>query len=457
MREVASTFPSFSGHVYRPDDDGFEAARGAWNRCIQHQPELVVRAGSADDVRNAVAYASAQGLPLAVQSTGHGIPHQLTGGVLLDVSDMTGVSVDPKAQTVTLEAGAQWREVAQATDRHGLAPLSGTAWNVGAVGYTLGGGLSLMLRQYGFNADSILSAEVVTADGQLRQVSPTEHPDLFWALKGGGGNFGVVTSLTIRVYPVSRVYNGMIIYPAERSREVIAAWRDWTCAVPDTVTSAAMLVTVPPMPTVPEMLHGKKIVVIRATVSDGDASAIEELKSTLGEPMMDTFGETSYLEAALSGLEPEDPLPAASATALLRDVSEATADRIAALLESELPFIMIDIRHLGGAAGREPEQPSPIGNRDAGFMLATHGIAEDPTIARAIEEESERAFADCGEDLHPGLLTNFISHNSTLEQVRRIYSPAAFARLQEIKRAYDPQNLFRMNHNIPPAGEADAD
>lgn len=439
------------GRAYTPGDDGYDDARQPWNLAVEQRPGVVVMAESTADVTAAVTYARDQGLPLGVQSTGHGAVHDYTNGVLLNLARLSAVSVDRTRQRAEVAAGTRWREVLQELDTSGLAALSGTALSTGVVGYTLGGGLGLMMRQFGFAADSVVSATVVTADGSSVQASENENADLFWGLKGGSGNFGVLTSLEFQLYPIREVYNGVLTYPAEHAVEVLTAWSRWAEEVGDEVTSAAMLAQVPPLPTVPEPLRGRRIVAIRAMTANGDTGPVQALRAELGAPVMDTFTASSYLRAALSGMEPEEPTRSAGRTALFSELSSTTIERMVTLAGVDAPATMIEVRHLGGASGRAPRLPSAVCHRDARYVLAAHSIVGTPEMAAPAEEYLLEAFEAMRPEAYPGVFINFLPPGSSADEVRAAYDEETYHRLQDLKRVYDPGNLFRFNHNIPPA------
>ncbi|WP_162606416.1 FAD-binding oxidoreductase [Jiangella asiatica] len=442
---------ALTGEAFGPGDDGYEAVRLPWNLLIEQRPALVVLAESVADVQATVRLAAEQGLPLAVQSSGHGAVHPCDDGVVLNVSRLTGVDIDAESKIASLDAGARWRAVLEAAAPYELAGLSGTAPTIGAVGYTLGGGLGLMLRRFGFAADSVVAADVVTADGSLVHASQTENPELLWALKGGSGNFGVVTRLQVRLYHVPAVHHGMAVYPGARAAEVLGAWAEWNGGVSDAVTSAVNVMSVPPLPTVPEPMRGQHVAMVRATIAGGDGAELDGLRSALGVPLMDGFRTCTYLEAALSGMEPTDPMPATGSSALLSELSAGAVDTLLAMSAPGSPVPSIEIRHLGGAAAKEPDQPSAVSHRDAGYSAAANAIAPTPEQLAAVQERLAEGFGALSGYTHPGALVNFMPARSTPEKVRTAFSPESYQRLREIKRTYDPSNLFRFNHNIPPA------
>lgn len=451
MNDVQHLRSALVGRAFGPHDDGYESLRRPWNLSIDQQPALVVMAESTADVQAAVRVAAGAGLPLAVQSSGHGAVHPCDGGIVVNVSRMTDLQVDPGAQLARLGAGQRWRSVLEATDPYGLIGLSGTAHGVGVVGYTLGGGLGITMRTFGFAADSLLGADLVTADGELVRADDAQNPDLFWALKGGGGNFGVVTSIDLRLYPVPQVVNGMMAYPGARAAEVVSAWAQWTQHVPDDVTSIVMLVTIPSVPEVPEPMRGQHLVMVLATVVGADTAALDQLRSQLGAPLIDTFAPSGYLRAAMSGMEPEDPSTSAGRSALLTSLSEPTIAQLTAAGGPNSPISALEIRHLGGAAARAPRDSSAIPHRDAPYLVAMHAAPADEAQAAATVDLMDEALAGIADDTRVGMFLNFLHHGSTTDEVRAAYDPATYTRLTEVKRDYDPGNLFRYNHNIPPA------
>lgn len=440
-----------SEKTYEPGDGGYDDARRPFKLTVDQRPARVVMADSVDDVVGALRFARERGLPFAAQATGHGAVRGCTDGVLVNTSRFAGVHVDPERSTARVGAGTRWRDVLTAADRHGLIGLSGTAPSVGIIGYTLGGGVGLLMRTFGYAADSVLAAEVVTADGLRVRADCDENPDLLWALKGGGGNFGVVTALEFKLYPVREVYSGMLAYPAERARELLERWAAWTLDVADDVTSAIALMRVPPFPAIPEPIRGKRIVMLRAAAANGAAAPVERLRAELGAPLMDTFTMSTYLQATLAGMDPDQPVPVTTAGAMLAELSAGAIDRLIAMAGPDSPLMMVELRHLGGAAACQPEQPSAICHRDARFTLGTGAMTPTPEEAAAARTYMQTAFAGLKPYLHAGNVLNWLPSESTDDDVRTAFSDDAYARLRQIKRTYDPDNVFRFTHNIPPA------
>ncbi|MGI5324714.1 FAD-binding oxidoreductase [Actinomadura nitritigenes] len=442
-----SAYGTVRGAVLAPGDDGYDAERTGFQTADPHRPEVIVVAEDA-----AVEHAAERGMPVAVQSTGHGLPLPAGGGLLIATRKMTGVEIDPEARTARIEAGARWARVVAAAAPHGLAPLSGSSPGVGAVSYTLGGGIGLMSRRYGFAADHVRSVDVVTADARLRHVTADSDPDLFWALLGGRANFGVVTSLEIGLFPVQRLYGGGLYFDADLIPEVMDTWRRWTETVPDEMTSSVALMPVPDVPAFPEPLRGRHVAHVRIAYT-GDAAEGERLIAPLravGARLADTVGEMPYTDSGLIHNEPPVPM-AYRATNVA--VAALDGDLVRDLLDLAGPGApdraIVEVRHLGGAMAKPPAVPNAVGNRDAAYLVGLLSkLGADDTGGDALHGRFGGLLAARSR----GQVLNFLfGGNATTEQVRAAYEPETYRRLAELKAHHDPANLFRLNHNIPPA------
>ena len=437
-----------NGPVLRPGDDGYDEERSGFQTARRHRPAVIVGATGADDVRAAVAFAAARGLPVAVQATGHGLSVPADGGVLISTRRMTGVRVDAAGRTAWIEAGVRWDQVVQEAAPYGLAPLNGSAPHTGAVGYILGGGLGVLARRYGYAADHVHQIDVVTADARLRHVTADGDPDLFWALRGGRDNFGVVTGMRIGLVPVSRLYGGGLFFPADLAADVLRAFAEWTPALPDEMTASVGMIPYPDLPMIPEPLRGRHVTHVRVAHL-GDAAAGERLVAPLravGPRLMDTLTEMPYAESGSIYNDPTQP-HAYSGTNLMLSRLDADATRTVLDLagpDAPVPCV-VDLRHLGGALARTPEATSAVGHRDAAYLLRVLSAA-DSAEERAAHG---RVFAAMKPWATGGRSLNFIYDDPA--QVRAAYEPDAYIRLTELKAAYDPANVFRFNHNIPPA------
>jgi hypothetical protein len=442
------------GRVLLPGEEGYDAERAGWNLAVDHHPEVIVVAAAPEDVAAAVRHAASTGLPVAVQATGHGPSVPADGAVLISTRRMTELEVDPEAASVRIGAGVKWEKVIEEAAQHGLAPLVGSTPDVGAVGYLTGGGLPVLGRRYGFAADHVRALELVTADGQLRRATADEHPDLFWAVRGGKGNFGVVTSVETDLMPVERLYGGGLFFPGAATREVLGGWLAWTESQPEEMCSSVALFRFPDVPGVPDPVRGKFVVHVRIAYTGWPAEG-ERLLGPLRalEPVVDT-ADIPYTRIDEIHSDPTEPTPIRDRGTLLRELDNRAIERITALAGPgvELPPGMVEIRHLGGALGREPEPANAIGHRDAAFSLVL-GMVTLPGQDERVDGIQQTLI----ESLRPwdtgAALPNFLGADTQPHQVRAAYSDADYERLRAIKAAYDPLNLFRINHNIPPTKE----
>lgn len=441
-----------SGPVLLPGDDGYDAERIGYQTLVAHRPAVVVGATGAEDVRLAVEFAAAHALPVAVQATGHSPHPAADGGVLVTTGRMAGVRVDPVGRTARIEADVRWQQVLEATVPHGLAPLNGSAPGVGAVSYTLGGGLGLLARRYGWAADHVRSIDLVTAEGKAVTVTAESDPELFWALRGGRDNFGVVTGMEIGLFPVTRLYGGGLYFPGERAREVLEAYRDWTRTVPDETTSSIALVPLPPRPSLPEAIRGRYVVHVHIAHL-GTAAHGEELVAplrALGPRLLDTVADMPYARCGAIHGDPPFPMGYVADNVLLREFGEDTADLVLDLLGPAAPVTaIVEIRHLGGALAAQPAVPNAVGHRNAAYLLGVLsrvGEGDDPAGFTAAHDRLLTALAP----LTAGRALNFL-YGADARTVRAAYEEDDYRRLRALKAAHDPHNRFRGNHNIPPA------
>ncbi|MFI5889954.1 FAD-binding oxidoreductase [Actinoplanes sp. NPDC051513] len=440
--------------LLKPGEPGYDEHRLGWNRTIDSRPALVAAATTAADVRTAVRTARELGLPLAVQATGHGLVAPADGALLLKTTALTGVEIDPRRRIARVGPGAVWADVNRAAARHGLAGLAGRCSTVGVTGYTLGGGQSWLSRTFGFAADSVVRADVVTADGNAVTATAREHPDLFWALRGGGGNFGVVTSLEFRLYPVDRVYGGMSLYPVERAFDVLSAYREWAAGEPEAMNTAVLLIRLPPSPLYPEELRGKRVLAIRAFHRGDDGRRVlAPLVAAAGPPLLDAFGMRSFPDAGDATNGPDaPPMANRQEVELFRALPDDVLDAIVEAGAADSPLAFVELRHWGGAMSRPGPDAGPAGHRDVPFSvmavaayLSPDRTAADTTLDRLVARV--RPYATGGSFLN--LLTD---HTRT----RSAFTAANYARLTAVKRAWDPANFFRTGHNIPPAPDREA-
>jgi FAD binding domain/Berberine and berberine like len=442
------------GRLIGPDDSNWDEARAAWNLSVDQHPAAVALPESAEDVAAVVAGAREQGLRVAPQGTGHGAQARgsLEDSVLLKTERMRGAEVDVDARRARVQAGAQWGDLTPLAAQDGLASLSGSAGDVGIVGYSVGGGVGWMVRKHGLAANSIASAQVVTADGDLVTADRDSEPDLFWALRGGGGSFGAVTALEIELLPITELYAGVLFWPQERAGEVLSAWRDWTDGVPEEMTSLGRLLNVPPFPEVPEPIRGRSFVVVEAAFL-GDEAAGAELLAPLRElgAEMDTFTTMPPPQLATVHNDPPEPVPGAGDGVLLDRLDDGAIEGLVqrAGPESGAPLVSLEIRHLGGAAGRPDPEGGALDHIPAAFATYAVGIAPTPEMKAAVQESAgqvREAFAQC---LSASTFLNFTEQPRT--DTATMFTAEAHKRLGAVKHAYDPDDVFQSNHPIAPA------
>jgi hypothetical protein len=436
------------GNAFRPDEEGYDEARFSWNLSVDHRPAVVVVADSVQDVQLAVRYASQNNLQIAIQATGHGQPRTCHGGVLIRTGNLDSVSIDARARTAKVGAGCKWADVIGPAQELGLAPLSGSAPHVGVVGYTLGGGYGLMVRKYGLAVDSVRSIQIVTADAEVVTASQDENSDLFWALLGGGGAFGVVTEMEIELYPHPFVYGGAVIYPIELAPQVYARYAEWTPTLPDEVTSSIAMMNIPPLPFVPEPLRGQCVVLVTGCVAADEATgeALMKPMREIGHPIMEMFGNLPYTMSGMIHQDPVDPLPAGGQGVLLRDLDQ---EALKTLVEatgpmSQSPNLKIEIRHLGGAMSRVAHEATSIGcRRDAQYLLYVLGVPTPGNEPERMDAHAKSIFRA----LEPWVICrgplNFLGEASVpADAIRKLFSQSDYERLLAVKRNLDPQNLF---------------
>jgi FAD/FMN-containing dehydrogenase len=447
------------GPAIAPDDDGYEAARRVWNGMIDKRPAAIVRAATIADVAPTIAFARSSGMPLAIRGAGHNVAGNGTvdGGIVLDMGGLNAVDVDPGARLVRVAAGATLGDVDRATAPHRLAVPLGVVSGTGIGGLTLGGGVGWLLRAHGLTIDNLVAADVSLADGQSVRASAEEHPDLFWGLRGGGGNFGVVTSFTFRAHPLDpEALSGLLVYRRSRWAEALPAYVEWTAGLPDEL-STILTFLVPP----PEFELGSEVIMVLGFAWAGADRAA-------GEVLIEGFSTATPPDVAVL-----DPTPWVAFQSSMDSVfpkgsraywRNASFDRFdGPMIEAVIKHAgsqtrvgtAADIHHMGGAFGRVPEDATAYPSRAAQFLLNAYGFWSDP----ADDDAGTAWVKGFSEAMRPhaieGEYVNFLGHDDTDAQRKALaaYGPAKLARLAQVKRRYDPENLFRINHNILPADE----
>jgi FAD/FMN-containing dehydrogenase len=433
------------------DDARWEEARAAWNLAVDQRPAAVVQAQTVADVTAAVDLARERGLRVAPQGTGHGATTigELENALLLKTFGMSAVSVDAARRTVAAGAGALWVDVAREAGAHGLAALAGTSPDVGVVGYTVGGGLGWLGRRYGLACNSVRSFDVVTADGHALRVDETSQPELFWALRGGGGGYAIVTALELEAYPVEDVYAGAAFWPAERAPELLRAYASWVETVPDEMTSLARLLHLPDLPLVPEPLRDVWLVGVEAC-HVGPADEAMELLRPLREPEpagLDTFGVIRAADLHLIHGDPPQPVPGVGHHVVLDELGGDCIDAlvVTAGAESGSPLISVEIRHLGGAIGRRPDGAGALATLDGRFALFGLGLPSDPEDG----VELSRYLTGFVDGLAPWRARRgFLNFSEQPEETAGFFDAETYERLVRIKREWDPDDLLVANHPV---------
>lgn len=443
--------------LIRPGDPGYDDHRIGFQTFRPLRPDLITTPRNTEELTSAVHYARDHGLPIAVQATGHGTPSRTDGGLLINTSALTGVTVDPERRTAWVAAGTRWDQVVAATAEHGLAGLAGNARSVGVISYALGGGIGPLARRYGYAADHVQRVELITADGERSMITADSDPDLFWAVRGGGGNFGVVAGIELGLFEHRELYGGSLFFDTPLLQPGLEAWRAWLYTVPDEITSTAVMVRLPDLPMLPPPLRGKHVLSIRVT-STGPAEEAEELVRPLraiGEPLLGGFGVLPYAEIASINNDPTDPSPHRNRGTLLDDLDQETIAGVVATAgpDAELPLV-VEFRHLGGALARPPVVPNAVGNRDAGFtatMISGLSAPEpEPAELDRITALQDRVTEALSARSTGGRLFTFLGGSASPDEVRGAFDPDAYDRLTAIKQRVDPGNVFRFNANIPP-------
>ncbi len=456
ITSVQALQEQIEGQVLTPFDAGYDEARQAFNRAVDQHPDLIVIAASAEDVAATVRFAHLVGMPVAVQATGHGLPRKADGALMLVTAQLKELRIEPETRTARIGAGLEWSEVLEAAQQHGLAPLLGSSPNVGVVGYTLGGGMGWLGRKHGLACDSVIAFELVSAAGEQLLATSEVNPDLFWALRGGGGSFGIITAMEIQLYPVEMVYGGNLLYPAAMAREVMQRYREWVRSAPDALTTSIVLMNFPPFPQVPEPLRGKSFVMVRGCY----AGPLEEGETLLRfwrdwrAPAMDTFGPMPFSQVADISQDPKHPVPSRTSAAWMRELSD---DAIDAIIRNVLPdgappvFTMAEVRHVGGAVSRVPDGESAYSHRDVELLFFCLGAAPTPEAYARVGQAAAALRQELQPALTGGVYMNFVSGQEARERTPEGYSAEALRRLRAVKACYDPENLFRYAFDITPA------
>jgi hypothetical protein len=442
---------AIAGRIATPNDADWDEARLAWNLVADQRPEAVAFVECAEDIAKVVRFAGENDLRVSGQGTGHGAVAvgSLEGTILIKTERMRGIDVDPDAQTARVEAGVLVLELSEAAGRHGLSSLPGSSPDVGVTGYSLGGGLSWLGRRYGFACNRVRAIELVTADGEQRTIDNENDADLFWALRGGGGGYAIVSALQLDLVPIADIYAGALVFPAEVGVEAVRTYRDWAAGVSDDVTSVVRFITPPPIPDVPEPIRGRPLLTIDAACigdqANGEAT-IAPLRE-IGETIMDTFGQIPAEGLCRIHMDPENPVPGIGHHQVLHDLPDDAIDAFAALAgpEAQSPLLLTELRHVGGALGREDENGGALSHLDAGYLMFGIGMPMTPELGQAIGAHLDRFDEAMQPWAADGGYFNFAERPCDTDA---ILPPETCARLADVKRRYDPDNMIVSNHAV---------
>ncbi len=435
-----------AGKLFEHGSPGYDELATPWNTAVATSPAAVVEAAGAQDVTEAVGFAAANGMPVAVQATGHGVASSMDGALLVHTRSLDSCTIDADARTATTGAGVTWKTVLGSCHDHGLIGLCGSAPGVSVAGYTSGGGVGPMARTFGAASDRVRSLDVVTGDGVLHHATATTEPELFWGLRGGKGSLGIITSMEFELLALPHIYAGALFFDAADIPAVLRTWAQWCPTLPPEATTSVAVMHLPPMPGVPEPLAGKFTVSVRYVYTgnpDDGATWLAPMRSA-GVPLMDMVGPMPSSMIGLVHSDPEDALPASEGSMLLADFTAGAADALldAAGPDSGSRQLTVEIRQFGGALAEEPEVPSALCHRQAGYGLYTVGVAAPPELP-AMAAESAALQQHMSAWAYDGTLPNF-SAGSGAGGFAASYTAPVLDRLTALARHFDPDNVFRL-------------
>jgi hypothetical protein len=442
---------AIAGRVATPNDSDWDEARQAWNLAAHQNPRAVALVEDAVEVQKVVRFAAENSLRVTAQGSGHGalslrIPE---GTILIKTERMRRIEVDAEARSARVEAGVLSLELVEAAAAHGLCSLPGSSPDVCVTGFTLGGGLSWLGRKHGFACNRLQAVELVTADGDLRTIDAENEPDLFWALRGGGGDYGIVTALRVGLVQLTDIYAGALIFPAEVGAAGVRAYRDWAAGVSEDVTSIIRFLRPPDIPDVPEFLRGKELLVIDAACIGDQAAgeaAIVPLRE-IGEPVLDTFGQIPTPGLCKIHMDPEQPVPGFGHHRVLRELSDEAIDAWVGAVGpgSGTPLLLSELRQLGGALGRPDPEGGALSHLDAGWVMYGVGMVMSPQMGEAVSAGLDRMHEAMEPWAAEGAYFNFADRACDTDA---ILPPDVCSRLADVKRQWDPDGRIFGNHAV---------
>src|SRR5262245_56856040 len=446
LRDIAG------GRVHLPGDPAYDGARMPWNVAVDQRPAAVAMPQTAAEVSALVRAAAGNGLKIAPQSTGHNAAPLAAKGlddtVIVRMSEMNRVTIDPSRRSARVEGGAMWMDAVEPAGLHGLAALHGSSPDVGIAGYSLGGGTGWYARQHGLACNSLTAVEVVIGDGTVVRADADHAAALFWALRGGGGSFGVVIALEFDLYPIETAYAGMLMWDIAETEKVLRAWAAWAPSAPDEVTTSFRVLRLPPLPDIPEVVRGRSIVMIDGAVLGSDDRGREVLAGLRAlQPEIDTFDRVPAPTLSRLHMDPEGPTPAVSSCSLLGSLPDAGVDAYVAALgpEAQTSLLFGELRQLGGALGRPDQSGGALPMLDAAYVAFGLAIAATPEMAVQGQAEALGFSAELAPWASDG---NYLNFSENPVDPRSAYSDDAWLKLTGIRSAVDPDDVFQANHQV---------
>jgi FAD binding domain-containing protein len=443
------------GTVAAPGDQAYDEVRRAWNLAVDQRPALVAVPATVAEVVEVVRFARERGLRVAPQGTGHNASAiaTLDRTVLVKTTALREVEIDAAGRRARVGAGVVWAEVTGPASEHGLAPLAGSSPDVGVVGYTLGGGLSWLGRRHGLASNSVLAIELVTADGRVVRTDRDHEPELFWALRGGGGSFGIVTAIEFVLYPAPEVYAGAMLWPWEQATEVLKAYVAWCRTAPDAISTSARLLQVPPLPDIPEPVRGRRFVAIDGAYL-GSAEAAAEVLAPLRalQPEIDMFAPIPAAALSRIHMDPEHPVPGHGDGMILDDLTPAAIEALVRVAGpgSDSPLLAVELRQLGGALAAPPAEHGALAKMSGTFAFFAVGMVMDEAAGAAVAAHVDHVM----ETMDPwDAGRRYLNFTERPTDAGAFFPAGTLRRLQSVKRAYDPGDVFAANHPVTAAAE----